>query len=117
MLSRYCVVIFFVLAVLDYTETDIAITLEPSDDETTVTIPIMNDDVQEPQESFLVRLMALQTRVQLTQDSATVTITDDDSKYTLCLHCECYRNVSCCMALSYHPTVFLFSCHSRIVIV
>ena len=58
------------------------ITLEPSDTEKIVMVPIVNDDVQEPQESFLVRLRVTQTRVQLARDSSTITVTDDDSKCT-----------------------------------
>ena len=56
------------------------ITLESSDTEKTVMVPIVNDDIQEPQESFVVRLLVTQARVQLAQDSSTIIINDDDSK-------------------------------------
>ena len=49
----------------------------------TIVVPVLNDNLHEPTpESFLVRLSlpAGQTRVQLSQDTATVRIEDDDGK-------------------------------------
>jgi len=47
-----------------------------------VVIPILNDDLHEPTESFLARLSLPegQTGVLLDQDTTTVTIEDDDGK-------------------------------------
>jgi len=50
-----------------------------------VVVPILNDDLHEPTESFLARLSlpAGQTGVLLDQDTTTVTIEDDDGKIYL----------------------------------
>ena len=66
----------------DYSSVTTEICFPPGTSEQTVVVPILNDDIHEPTESFLVRLSlpAGQTGVLLDQDPAPVTIEDDDGK-------------------------------------
>ena len=55
----------------------------PGTSEKAVIVPVLNDDLHEPNtESFLVRLSLPtgQTRVQLNQNTTTVSIEDEDGK-------------------------------------
>ena len=66
----------------DYGSIAAEICFPPGTSEQTVVVPILNDDIHEPTESFLARLSlpAGQTGVLLNQDTTTVTIEDDDGK-------------------------------------
>ena len=81
------VFIFLHSAGFDYTETNVDVMLNPNESEQSVTVPVLNDNVVEAQESFNVRLLitSSQPRIQLGRDSATIVIEDDDSKY-LCMN-------------------------------
>ena len=77
------ITILYFTAQSDYTSVMTEICFPPGTSENTVVVPILNDDLHEATiESFLVRLSLPtgQTRVQLSQDTATVRIEDDDGK-------------------------------------
>ena len=84
------------IAGVDYTETNVDVMLNSDDSEQSITIPVLNDIVVESQEFFRVELTiaSSQSRIQLGQDSATIVIEDDDSKFRVQLdfsHCDRYN--------------------------
>ena len=82
----YVAFCLFIIAQNDYSSITTEICFSPGTSEQTVVVPILNDDLHEPTESFLARLSlpAGQAGVLLDPDTATVTIEDDDGKTHLC---------------------------------
>ena len=54
------------------------------DDVIEVSIPLINDTVNEPREDFFATLFTSDRNVMIVQDTATVTIVDDDGEFALC---------------------------------
>ena len=82
----HCIIIisfFYFIAQSDYTSVMTEICFPSGTSEKAVIVPVLNDDLHEPNtESFLVRLSLPtgQTRVQLNQNTAIVRIEDEDGK-------------------------------------
>ena len=72
------------IAPSDYIPIENEINFQPGVNEQLISlvIPILNDELQEPLESFLgeITIPGLQPRTQLGQATTTITITDDDRK-------------------------------------
>jgi len=102
-----------VLAPGDYSAVSLNMTFSDEDTERTVTLQTMEDSILEPTaESFFVRLMvpADQIGLALGRDTATVSITDDDS--TLCKICHqvsVNEHVSLLIAIAVHVSVSTFT--------
>ena len=69
----------------DYTNTSQPVTFSSAPSQMCIPIDITNDAVIEETESFAVTLVSDDPAVQLTTQIATVTILDDDCKYTIFL--------------------------------
>ena len=54
------------------------------DDVIEVSIPLINDTVNEPRENFFATLFTSDPNVVIVEDTATVTIVDDDGEFALC---------------------------------
>jgi hypothetical protein len=67
-------------ATSDFTPDPIAVTFAPAETEATVEVPITNDVVVEDTESFNALLSTTNPNVQFVEDSASVTILDNDGK-------------------------------------
>ena len=81
--SYYHHFFLYFIAQSDYTSIMTEICFPPGTSMKTIVVPVLNDDLDEhTTESFLVRLSIPtgQTRVQLSHDTATVRIEDDDGK-------------------------------------
>lgn len=68
---------FEFLANKDYVELSESVVIEPNQTDITLTVPILNDEVLEGNESFVVQLVA-GGGVIIEEDHATVWIVDDD---------------------------------------
>lgn len=66
----------------DYVTTIQDVTFETSSYSTTVTIPVVDDSIGEPEEIFYGSLSIVgSSYVQITRERAGITVTDNDSKY------------------------------------
>ena len=70
----------FRIATLDFTATSIDVTFIPGQTTATVEVPITDDSVSEDTEMFSAVLSTTNPNVMLGEDTASVTILDDDSK-------------------------------------
>ena len=78
---------YFLIAGTDYGGVVTTVTFEPGDTEQFVDISIVNDDVLEGVEMFTATLTIDDSNVDISSnDTATITITDDDSKPPLLFH-------------------------------
>ena len=75
-----CFVKTFSTAPMDYTATTMTVVFGPEESVKTVLVPIEDDDVLEGLEMFSATLTTSDTRVQLFNSSASVSITDNDGK-------------------------------------
>ena len=71
---------FFFIAGFDYTTTSRTLTFQPTETSQIVMVPILNDSITEPLESFtaMLSLPLGSMGVTLGASTATVSITDDD---------------------------------------
>ena len=69
-------------------------TFEPGVTRASVTVPIINDNVVEEEESFNGRLHSIEPDVSIGEDTAIVTIEDDDGKIDH--NCVCVLPSLCC---------------------
>ena len=76
----------FLPASTDYATTSQSVTFRPSDALLNVTVPITHDSVYELQETFSAMLTTTDPGVVIFNDTASATITDNDSKFTKALH-------------------------------
>ena len=77
----------FIPAPGDYNATTSqSVTFSPSDTLLNVTVPITDDSVYELQETFSAMLTTTDPGVVIFNDTASATITDNDSKFTEALH-------------------------------
>ena len=67
----------------DYSVVSQSVTFGPSDTLLSVTVPINDDSVYELDEMFTAVLTTTDPGVVLFDDTATVTITDDDGRFTV----------------------------------
>ena len=67
----------------DYSVVSQSVTFGPADTLLNVTVPINDDSIYELDEMFTAVLTTTDPGVVLFDDTATVTITDDDSKFTV----------------------------------
>ena len=78
---------YFLIAGTDYGGVVTTVTFEPGDTAQFVDISIVNDDVLEGVEMFTATLTTDDSNVDISSnDTATITITDDDSKPPLLFH-------------------------------
>ena len=73
----------FLPASTDYTATNQSITFRPSDTVLNVTVPITDDSVYELQETFSAMLTTTDPGMEIIADTASATITDNDSKFAV----------------------------------
>ena len=73
----------FLPASTDYTATNQSITFRPSDTVLNVTVPITDDSVYELQETFSAMLTTTDPGMEIIADTASATITDNDSKFSV----------------------------------
>ena len=71
----------FLPASTDYTATNQPVTFRPSDTLLNVTVPITDDSVYELQETFSAMLTTTDPGVEITANTASASITDNDSKF------------------------------------
>ena len=71
----------FLPASTDYATTSQPVTFKPSDTLLNVTVPITDDSVYELQETFSAMLTTTDPGVEITANTASASITDNDSKF------------------------------------
>ena len=71
----------FLPASTDYATTSQPVTFRPSDTLLNVTVPITDDSVYELQETFSAMLTTTDPGVEITANTASASITDNDSKF------------------------------------
>ena len=71
----------FLPASTDYATTSQSVTFGPSATLLNVTVPITDDSVYELQETFSAMLTTTDPRVEITANTASASITDNDSKF------------------------------------
>ena len=60
------------------------LTFPPGDDVIQVSIPLINDTIDEPTETFFSTLFTSQPNVMIIEDAATIDIIDDDGESVWC---------------------------------
>ena len=78
-----CIYTGFLPASTDYTATNQSVTFKPSDTLLNVTVPITDDSVYELQETFSALLTTTDPGVVISTNTASATITDNDSKFAM----------------------------------
>ena len=71
----------FLPASTDYATTSQPVTFRPSDTLLNVTVPITDDSVYELQETFSAMLTTTDPGVEIIANTASATVTDNDSKF------------------------------------